>query len=115
MGFATSGAGSGQHIAGQWFAKLAGIELTHVPYKGGGQAIIDLLGAQVPIGSLGSTPVIPHHKAGKLKIIAQSTAKRSPSLPEVPTYRESGIADLVLDQWLGLFVPPAHPRRSSRD
>jgi tripartite-type tricarboxylate transporter receptor subunit TctC len=109
MGFATSGAGSGQHIVGEWFAKLAGINLTHVPYKGGGQAIVDLLGGQVPIGSLGSTPVIPHHKAGKLKIIAQTTATRSASLPDVPTYQEAGINGLVLDQWLGLFAPAGTP------
>jgi len=86
MGYATSGAGSQQHIAAEWFAKLAGIQLTHVPYKGGGQAIADFLGGQVPIASLGSTPVIPHHKAGKVKIIAQTTKSRAPSLPDVPTY-----------------------------
>ncbi|MCL4744796.1 MAG: tripartite tricarboxylate transporter substrate binding protein [Burkholderiaceae bacterium] len=109
MGFATSGAGSGQHIVGEWFSKLSGAKLTHVPYKGGGQAIVDLLGGQVPIGSLGSTPVIPHHKSGKLKIIAQTTASRSPSLPDIPTYQEAGIDGLVLDQWLGLFVPAGTP------
>jgi tripartite-type tricarboxylate transporter receptor subunit TctC len=110
MGYATSGAGSGQHILGEWFAKLAGIELTHVPYKGGGQAIVDLVGGQVQIGSLGNTPVIPHARAGKLKIIAQSTARRSASLPDVPTYEESGLKGMVLDQWLGLLVPAGTPR-----
>ncbi|HEU4651372.1 MAG TPA: tripartite tricarboxylate transporter substrate-binding protein, partial [Croceibacterium sp.] len=55
--------------------------------------------------SLGSTPVMPHHKSGKLKIIAQTTATRAPSLPDVPTYEESGLKGLVLDQWLGLFAP----------
>jgi tripartite-type tricarboxylate transporter receptor subunit TctC len=108
LGFATSGAGSGQHIVGEWFAQLAGLKLTHVGYKGGGQAITDLVGGQVPLGSLGSTPVIPHHRAGRLKILAQSTATRAPSLPDVPTYREAGF-DLVLDQWLGLFVPAGTP------
>jgi tripartite-type tricarboxylate transporter receptor subunit TctC len=108
MGFATSGAGSGQHMVGEWFAQLAGVKLTHVGYKGGGQAITDLVGGQVPIGSLGSTPVIPHHRASRLKILAQSTATRAPSLPDVPTYREAGF-DLVLDQWLGLFVPAGTP------
>ena len=101
MGYATSGAGSGQHMVGEWLAKLAGIKLTHVPYKGGGQAITDLVGGQVQIGSLGSTPVLPHYKAGKLKIIAQTTATRSPSLQEIATYQESGL-QIVLDQWLGL-------------
>lgn len=109
IGYATSGAGSQQHIAAEWFAKLAGIQLTHVPYKGGGQAIADFLGGQVPIASLGSTPVIPHHKAGKVKIIAQTTKSRAPSLPDVPTYEEAGFAGLVLDQWLGVFVPAGTP------
>ena len=107
--YATSGAGSGQHIAGEWLAKLAGIQLTHVAYKGGGQAIIDLVGGQVPIGSLGNTPVMPHHRSGKLKIIAQSGATRAASLPDIPTYEESGLKGMVLDQWLGLLVPAGTP------
>lgn len=109
MGYATSGSGSGQHMVGEWLAKLASIQLTHVPYKGGGQAITELVGGQVQIGSLGSSPVMPHHKAGKLKIIAQTTATRAPSLPEVPTYQEAGMQGLVLDQWLGLLVPVGTP------
>lgn len=109
MSYATSGAGSQQHFTAEWFAQSAGVTLNHVPYKGGGQAITDLLGGQVKLGSLGSTPVIPHHKAGKLKILAQSTAKRASSLPDVPTYREAGI-DLEIDQWLALFAPAGTPR-----
>jgi len=108
MGYATSGSGSGQHMVGEWLAKLAGVKLTHIPYKGGGQAITDLVGGQVKIGSLGSTPVMPHYKAGRLKIIAQTTARRAPSLPEIPTYQEQGLA-IELDQWLGLLVPAGTP------
>ena len=67
LAYATSGSGSIQHMAGEWFAKLAGVQLTHVPYKGGGQAITDLLGGQVPLGSLGNTPLLPHYRAGKLQ------------------------------------------------
>jgi tripartite-type tricarboxylate transporter receptor subunit TctC len=109
LGFATSGAGSQQHMAAEWFAKLAGIKLTHVPYKGGGQAITDLIGGQVQIGSLGSSPLIPHYKAGKLKLIAQTTATRAPSLPDVPTYGEAGYKELVIEQWLGVFAPAGTP------
>jgi tripartite-type tricarboxylate transporter receptor subunit TctC len=109
LGYATSGAGSQQHMAAEWFASIAGIRLTHVPYKGGGQAITDLVGGQVKIGSLGSSPLIPHYKAGKLKLLAQTTKTRSPSLPEVPTYEESGIAGLALEQWLGALVPAGTP------
>lgn len=107
--YATSGAGTQQHFTAEWFAKVVGVTLNHVPYKGGGQAITDLVGGQVKLGSLGSTPVIPHHKAGKLRILAQSNAKRAPSLPEVPTYREQGV-DLEMDQWLAVFAPAGTPR-----
>ena len=109
LAYATSGSGSIQHMAGEWFAKLAGVQLTHVPYKGGGQAITDLLGGQVPLGSLGNTPLLPHYRAGKLKIVAQTSAKRSPSLPDVPTYAEAGLKDLVLEQWLGMFFITGTP------
>jgi tripartite-type tricarboxylate transporter receptor subunit TctC len=105
LGFATSGAGSQQHMAAEWFAQISGIQLTHVPYRGGGQAITDLVGGQVKIGSLGSSPLIPHYKAGKLRLLAQSTATRAPSLPEVPTYEEAGVKGLVIEQWLGIFGP----------
>lgn len=112
LSYATSGAGSQQHIAAEWFAKLAGIQLTHIPYKGGSQAITDFIGGQVPVASLGSTPVIPHHKAGKVKIIAQTTKSRAPTLQDVPTYEEAGFKGLVLDQWLGVFVPTGSPREA---
>lgn len=110
LAYATSGAGSQQHMTAEWFAALAGIQLTHIPYKGGGQAITDLVGGQVKVGSLGSSPVIPHYKAGKLRVLAQTTKARAPSLPDVPTYEEAGIKGLVLDQWLGIFVPAGTPR-----
>lgn len=109
LGFATSGAGSQQHMAGEWFAKLAAIQITHVPYKGGGQAITDLVAGQVPLGSLGSSPLIPHYKAGKLKLLAQTTRTRSAALPEVPTYEEAGYKGLVIEQWLGVLVPAGTP------
>jgi tripartite-type tricarboxylate transporter receptor subunit TctC len=104
-----SGAGSAQHMAVQWFGQIAGISLQHVPYRGGGQAINDLLGGHVKLGSLGSTPLIPHYKAGTLRMLAQTSKTRSPSLPDVPTYQEAGVTGLVLDQWLGVFTPAATP------
>jgi tripartite-type tricarboxylate transporter receptor subunit TctC len=114
LAYATSGSGSIQHMAGEWLARLAGLQLTHVPYKGGGQAITDLLGGQVPLGSLGNTPLLPHYRAGKLKILAQTTAQRSASLPDVPTYAEAGLKDLVLEQWLGLFVVAGTPAEAAQ-
>ena len=110
MSYATSGIGSQQHIAAAWFAQLAGVKLEHVPYRGGGQAINDLIAGHVQVGSLGSSPLIPHYKAGTLRLLAQTTATRSPSLPEVPTYQEAGIKGLVIEQWLGMFVPVGTPK-----
>jgi tripartite-type tricarboxylate transporter receptor subunit TctC len=108
--FATgSGVGSAQHMATAWFAQLAGIDLTQVPYRGGGQAINDLIAGHITLGTLGSTPLIPHYKAGKLLLLAQTTAARSKSLPDVPTFQEAGIKGLVMDQWLGVFVPAGTP------
>jgi tripartite-type tricarboxylate transporter receptor subunit TctC len=109
MSYATSGVGNQQHIVAEWFAQIAGIKLELVPYRGGGQAINDLIAGHVKIGSLGSTPLIPHYKAGTLRLLAQSTAARSPSLPDVPTYEEAGIKGLVLDQWIGVFVAAGTP------
>jgi tripartite-type tricarboxylate transporter receptor subunit TctC len=104
-----SGVGSSQHMVVQWFAQIAGIELEQVPYRGGGQAINDLIAGHVQLGSLGSTPLIPHYKAGKLLLLAQTTEARAESLPEIPTFQEAGIKGLVLDQWLGAFVPAGTP------
>jgi tripartite-type tricarboxylate transporter receptor subunit TctC len=104
-----SGVGSGQHMVGEWFAQIAGITLQQVAYRGGGQAINDLIAGHVQLGSLGSTPVLPHYKAGKLLLLAQTTETRSASLPDVPTYQEAGIKGLVMEQWLGVFVPAGTP------
>jgi tripartite-type tricarboxylate transporter receptor subunit TctC len=104
-----SGVGSSQHMVTQWFAQLAGVELEQVPYRGGGQAINDLIAGHIMLGSLGSTPLIPHYRSGKLLLLAQTTEARSQSLPDVPTYQEAGIKGLVLDQWLGVFVPTGTP------
>ncbi len=109
IGYATSGAGNPQHFVGEWFISLAGIKLTHIPYKGGGQAISDFVGGQVPIAVLGSTPLIPHYRAGKIKLLAQSLRTRAAALPEVPTFEEAGFKGLVLEQWQGVLVPAGTP------
>jgi tripartite-type tricarboxylate transporter receptor subunit TctC len=109
MRYATgSGTGSQQHMVTAWFAKIAGIELEQVSYRGGGQAINDLIAGHVKLGTLGSTPLIPHYRAGKLLLLAQSTAARSPALPQVPTFQEAGVK-LASDQWLGVLVPAGTP------
>jgi tripartite-type tricarboxylate transporter receptor subunit TctC len=109
MGFATSGVGSNQHILGEWFAKEAGIELDHVPYRGAGQAVNDFIAGHILIGVLGPTALIPHFKTGTLRCLAQSAKKRAESLPDVPTFEEAGFKGMVLDAWYGAFVPSGTP------
>jgi tripartite-type tricarboxylate transporter receptor subunit TctC len=103
--FAHSGTGSGQHLSGELFKKLAGVEMTHVPYKGGAPAVQDLVAGQVPVAFLGSTPLIPHHNAGRIKILAFTSKDRFPALPEVSTLHESGFPGFDTGQWLGLLAP----------
>jgi tripartite-type tricarboxylate transporter receptor subunit TctC len=110
MRFATgSGAASPQAMVALWYAKLAGITLMQVPYRGGGPAINDLIAGHIQLGSLGTTPLIPHYKAGTLNLLAQSTAARSPALPNVPTFQEAGMTGLEIDQRTGMFVPAGTP------
>lgn len=103
--FAHSGTGSGQHLSGELLKKMAGIEMTHIPYKGGAPAVQDLVAGQVPVAVLGSTPLVPHHKAGRVKILAFSTRDRFAIMPEIPTLHESGLAGFDTSQWLGLLAP----------
>ena len=103
--FAHSGIGTGQHLSGELFNKLAGIDMLHVPYKGGGPAVADLVAGQVPLAVLGSTPLIPHHKSGRIKILAFTSKDRFPTLPDIPTLHESGFPGFDTGQWLGLLAP----------
>ena len=109
LGFATSGVGSNQHVVGEWFAKEAGLKMEHVPYRGAGQAINDLIAAHVKMAWLGPTALMPHYKAGTIKLLAQSASKRAPTLQEVPTLEDAGYHGLVLDAWYAAFVPKGTP------
>jgi tripartite-type tricarboxylate transporter receptor subunit TctC len=110
LGFATgSGVGSLQAMVGLWYAKLAGITVEQVPYRGGGQAINDLVAGHVKLGSLGTTPLVPYYKTGGLNLLAQSMGRRSPALPDVPTFQEAGFDALVVEQRIGVFVPAGTP------
>src|SRR4051812_44883357 len=109
MGCATSGVGSNQHVLLEWFAKRAGIKLDHVPYRGAGQAINDLIAGHVQVAFLGPTALLPHYKAGTLRLLAQSGPARSASMPEVPTLVESGFTDVTLESWYAAFVPLETP------
>ena len=109
LGCATSGVGSNQHVLLEWLNQAAGVRLAHVPYRGAGQAVNDLIAGHVPVGILGPTALMAHHASGALKIIAQSSQARSPSLPQVPTFVEAGQTSMVLDIWYGAFVPAGTP------
>lgn len=110
LGFATgSGAASLQAVVGLWYAKLAGITLEQVPYRGGGPAINDLVAGHIKLGSLGTTPLVPYYKTGGLHLLAQSMATRSPALPNVPTFQEAGFKELVVEQQIGMLVPVGTP------
>jgi tripartite-type tricarboxylate transporter receptor subunit TctC len=106
LGFASSGVGSNQHVLGLWFAREAGIRLEHVPYRGAGAAVGDFLGGHVRAAFLGPTALINQHRAGAINILAQSSAQRLQTLPDIPTLAESGYKSLILDTWYGAFAPP---------
>jgi tripartite-type tricarboxylate transporter receptor subunit TctC len=109
LSFAHSGTGSGQHMSGELFRKMAGIDIVHIPYKGGGPAVQDLVAGQVPMGVLGSTPLIPHHRSGRIRIIAFTSKDRFAPMPEIPTLHESGLAGFDTTQWLGILAPKGTP------
>ena len=108
--YASSGNGSSQHLVGALFVSMAGAPLSHVPYKGSGQAMQDLVGGQVKVGFVGMPNALPQVTAGKLKALAVTTRQRSPDLPQVPTLDEAGVAGFEATIWLGLLAPAGTPR-----
>jgi tripartite-type tricarboxylate transporter receptor subunit TctC len=109
LGCATSGVGSNQHVLMEWFAKVADIKLEHVPYRGAGQAINDLLAGHVKFAILGPTAVLPHAETQKVMVLAQSGEKRSPSMPDLPTLQEAGYPGVFLQSWFAVFAPLRTP------
>ena len=108
--YASSGNGSTQHIAGEVFKQLTGTSIVHVPYKGSGDAIKDLLAGVVAMNFDTMPPVLPHIQAGKLRGLAISTPRRLPQLPEVPTFAEEGITGFDVTNWYGVMAPSGTPR-----
>jgi tripartite-type tricarboxylate transporter receptor subunit TctC len=109
MSYASGGAGVPGHLSMELFLHMAGIDMTHVPYKGPAPAAQDVIGGQVPCGLLAGPTVLPHVRAGKLTALAVSGAERSPTLPDVPTMAEAGVKGLRADFALVLFAPKATP------
>ena len=109
LSYGHSGAGGGQHLTGELLKKMAGINMVGIPYKGGGQLIGDLLGGQIQVGIAGTTPLIPHHRAGKVRILGLTSLERFPPLPDIPTVAEAGFPGFEATQWLGLLAPRGTP------
>ena len=105
LSYAHSGVGGGQHMTGELLKKVAKFDMVGVPYKGGGQAVLDLVSGHVPVCVLGSTPLIPHHKSGRIRIIAFTSKERFLAMPEIPTLHDSGYPGFDSIQWLGVLAP----------
>jgi tripartite-type tricarboxylate transporter receptor subunit TctC len=110
INFASAGPGTAQHMTGELFKVRAGVDLVHIPYKGSGPGITDLVGGQVPVMFDSITSAMPHIKSGRAKAIAVTTAQRIPQLPDVPTVAESGYPGFEGVGWSGIVLPAATPR-----
>ncbi|WP_447990215.1 Bug family tripartite tricarboxylate transporter substrate binding protein [Achromobacter spanius] len=107
--FASSGAGSTQHIAAELFKDATGVQITHIPYRGSGPAMVDLMGGQVQIAFETASSVIPHIKSGKVRALAVLSARRNPQLPDVPTMAEAGVPGVEMSAWYGIYMPANTP------
>lgn len=107
--YGSSGNGTPQHLTSELFASVAKLQMTHVPYKGSAPAISDLLGGHIPMMFDSTIAIMPHIKSGKVKPIAISSAKRSPLLPDVPTFAEAGLPQIESYAWYGMFAPAKTP------
>ena len=110
LNFGTSGPGSTPHLGTELFSSMAGIQMTHVPYKGAGQVILALLGNEVQFAFANLVSTRPHWQAGRLRLIAHSGSKRLEAMPEVPTIAESGLPGYVTNFWWGYMAPAKTPR-----
>ena len=109
VSYGTPGSGSTPHLATEMFARAAGIALTHVPYKGGAPAITDVLGGQLPLVAVNAVEVLPHVKAGKLRVLAALSAERVATLPDAPTIAESGFPGFEASVWHAFVAPKGTP------
>lgn len=114
LSYGTSGVGTSQHVVGEWWSKVAEVQMVHVPYKGGGQASADLVANQVPVAVLGLAPMLVQHRNGKVRVLAVTSPQRNPALPEVPTFTEAGYPQIAITQWAGLVAPAALPEPIAR-
>ena len=112
LSYASTGTGSILHLEMEMLAAMAGVKVTHVPYKGGGPALTDIMGGHVQMMFSSVAAVTPHWKSGKLKLLGFSSAKRLPQYPDVPTVAEAGFKDFEGSAWFGIHAPAATPREA---
>lgn len=110
LSYGTSGTGGTPHIAGELLKMRTGSNLVHVPYKGGGQAMTDVMGGNIPLVYTAIAGAVQHVKGGKLHPVAVSSAQRSRALPDVPTFIEAGVSDFDVSSWVGILAPAKTPR-----
>jgi len=110
LNFGSSGNGGSTHLAGELFKLMAGIDIVHVPYKGAAPALVDLLAGNVQLMFASMPSAITHVRAGRLRALAVTGARRSAAAPELPTVAETGLADFETSAWQGMFAPAATPR-----
>ena len=110
LSYGSSGIGGAGHLAGALFCEMAGVNLIHVPYKGAGPALADLVAGQFHVGFSATISGMPHVRAGKLKALGVTSLKRTQAFPDVPTIAEAGVPDFQLINWYGLFAPAGIPR-----
>ena len=108
--YASAGPGSPQHLTAEMFKFMAKVEMTHIPYKGSGPAIVDLIGGQIPFAFESMIPILPHVKSGKLRGLAVTSATRSPVLPDISTVAESGVPGFESIAWYGVVAPAGTPK-----
>jgi len=109
LSYGSAGTGTSQHLAGELFKQINGIEMTHIPYKGGGPAVSDLIAGQIPLMFVDISASLGHIRAGKLRALGVTTRQRTPLL-DVPTVIEQGVPDFDVNAWFGLFAPAGTPR-----
>jgi len=105
VSYASAGNGGANHLAAELFKSMAGVDMIHIPYKGTGPSIADVLGGQVPVTFGNLLPMLPHINSGKLRPLAVTAKTRSPALPNVPTFSESGYPNYEAINWFGILAP----------
>jgi tripartite-type tricarboxylate transporter receptor subunit TctC len=109
LSYGSSGIGGAGHLAGELFCDMAGVKMVHVPYKGGGLVLADMIAGQIQLGFTATLSGMPHVRSGKLKALGVTSLKRAHAFPEVPTISEAGVPGFELVNWYGIFAPAATP------